>query len=167
LLTGCLAGAELILSVALLIIPTVITIAITKYKLYEIDRLISRTLSYAILVGVLGLVYVAGAVWLPTRLLGDTVPTLLVAGSTLAVAALFNPLRRRIQQAVDKRFNRSSYQAEAIAEAFSAKLQESLTVEGIAEAWTQTVQEALQPNAAGIWIKENPATPRASDSRRP
>jgi len=160
---GEFAGAGLVLSVALLIIPTVITIAITRYNLYEIDRLISRTLSYAILVGVLGLVYVAGAVWLPTRLLGDTVPTLFVAGSTLAVAALFNPLRRRIQQAVDRRFNRSSYQAEAIAESFSAKLQESLTVKEVAEAWSRTVEEALQPEAAGIWIK-TPTTRQTPES---
>jgi len=135
-------------------IPVTAGIAVSRYRLYDIDRLISRTVSYTLLVGTLGLIYVIGAVWLPTRLLGGQ-STLYVAGSTLAVAALFNPLRRRVQRAVDRQFNRSSYRAALISEEFSAKLQESLTIAELTGAWVQTVDDALQPKASGIWINSH------------
>ena len=138
---------------ALVVIPFAITIAITRYKLYEIDRLISRTISYAIVAAALVAVFATGAVWLPTRLLGEQ-PSILVAASTLAVAALFNPLRRRVQHVVDKRFNRSSYEADRVAEEFTAELRDSLTVEQLAEAWVRTVDSHLEPEVSGIWLND-------------
>jgi len=156
------------------LVPLAVGAAILKYRLYEIDRVISRTVSYTLVVFVLGAVF-AALTWVPSFVVGgiDDDGTaagpgpVVVAASTLAVAALFNPLRKRIQHRVDRRFNRSRYQAEAIAEGFSAKLQESLTVEGIAEAWTRTVEKALQPEATGIWINKTPATRDTPDSGRP
>jgi hypothetical protein len=148
----------LFVGLAFAFIPVAITIAITRYRLFEIDRIISRTLSYTLVVGVLGLVYVFGALWLPTRLLGENESPIFVAGSTLAVAALFNPLRKRIQHGVDRRFNRSAYQAEVVSEGFAAKLRESLTTEELLEAWTQTVNESFQPELTGIWLNKNLTT---------
>lgn len=145
--------SEFAFIIAVTTIPVSVTVAISQYQLYEIDRLISRTLAYLLVVAVLGVVYLVGAVWLPTRLLGEQ-PPLFVAGSTLAVAALFNPLRRRVQHAVNRRFNRSKYQAEIVAEEFAARLREQLTSDQIVDLWTQTVGEAVHPQAAGVWLRE-------------
>ena len=139
-------------------IPASVTIAITRYRLFDIDRIISRTITYTLVVGVLGLVYVFGALWLPTRLLGENVSPIFVAGSTLAVAALFNPLRKRIQHGVDRRFNRSGYQAVVVSEGFADKLRESLTTEEIVQAWSQTVNQSFQPELTGIWLNKNITT---------
>lgn len=142
----------LVLFVPLTILPVAISLAIVRYRLYEIDRLISRTISYLIIVVMLGGVYTFGAVWLPTRLLGEQGP-IFVAASTLAVAALFNPLRKRIQRFVDRRFNRSGYQAEIISQQFALKLQESRSAVELADALDRTVEEALQPSSTGIWLR--------------
>ncbi len=135
---------------ALAVIPVAITIAITRYKLFEIDRIISRTISYTIVVGLL----VAGFFGLIT-LITSLLPTqnsLAVAGSTLAVAALFNPLRRRVQRAIDRRFNRSRYHATLVSDQFAAQLSQPHTVAELAELWKQTVSDSLQPQASGIWL---------------
>lgn len=132
-------------------LPISIAAAITRYKLFEIDRIISRTLSYTAVVAVLGALFF-GLVTLVTSLL-PTQSSLAVAGATLAAAALFNPVRRRVQHAVDRRFNRSRYEAEIISDQFSAMLQESLTAEQLSEVWGRAVTEALQPEAIGIWLR--------------
>jgi small basic protein len=98
----------------------ILGVGILKCHLYDIDRLISRTLSYALVTGLLVGVY-AGLVLLATEVFGFH-STVAVAASTLAVAALFNPVRRRVQRAVDRRFNRARYDAEAIVAAFAAYL---------------------------------------------
>lgn len=143
-----------VLSLALL--PVSITAAITRYRLFEIDRIISRTLSYALVAGLLATVYLV-TVTAVTSLL-PTQNALAVAGSTLAVAALFNPLRKRIQHGVDRRFNRSAYQAEVVSEGFATKLRESLTTEELVEAWSQAVNESFQPELTGIWLNKNLTT---------
>ena len=135
------------------ITPVAMTIAITRYKLFEIDRLISRTLSYTIVIGMLALVFL-GLVTLVTSLL-PTQNAVAVAASTLAVATLFNPLRKRVHKAVDRRFNRSAYQAEAVSDEFAAKLRKSLTIEQLAEVWQSTVEESFQPTFSRIWIDQN------------
>lgn len=101
---GSFIGIDIV--VALNLIPVAIGVAVLRYRLYEIDRIISRTVGYALVVGILGLIYVIGGVWLPSQVIGEQ-PDLFVAGATLLVAALFNPLRRRIQAEVDRRFYRS------------------------------------------------------------
>jgi hypothetical protein len=152
-LRGGEAGGEwLIAVVGYIAIPICFGVAMTRYRLYDIGKIISRTVTYGIVVIVLGATYF-GLVALITSLLPSQ-NAFAVAGSTLAVAALFNPIRRRIQRTVDKRFNRSSYEAEAIFAHFAARLQESLSIEELADVWNQTVAEAFQPEAAGVWLSE-------------
>lgn len=141
----------LLLLTAFAILPGSITVAITRYRLFEIDRIISRSITYALVVGLLGFLFAVGAIWLPAAL-SLTEKPLVVAGSTLAVAALFNPLRRRIQRGVDRRFNRSRYQADIVSESFAARLQHPHSVEDLAEVWRQTVNESLSPETSGVWL---------------
>lgn len=137
-------------SFAIALIPISITAAIVRYKLFEIDRLISRTLSYTVVVALLGALYF-GTVTAVTSFL-PTQNAIAVAGSTLLVAALFNPVRRRVQSALDRRFNRSAYEAQLISADFAVKLQESLTAEELTAVWAETVDRALHPSSAGVWI---------------
>lgn len=137
-------------SFAIALIPISITAAIVRYKLFEIDRLISRTLSYTVVVVLLGALYF-GTVTAVTSFL-PTQNAIAVAGSTLLVAALFNPVRRRVQSALDRRFNRSAYEAQLISADFAVKLQESLTAEELTAVWAETVDRALHPSSAGVWI---------------
>ena len=141
----------LLLQVAFISIPVSITVAITRYRLFEIDRIISRTLSYTVVVAVLAAAFF-GLVALITAALSAP-NSLAVAASTLAIAALFNPLRKRVQNTIDRRFNRSAYDAEIISEAFASRLREPLTTTQIIEDWQRTVDESLQPETSGIWIK--------------
>ena len=147
---GSIFGA--LMSISLLSIPVVITVAITRYRLFEIDRIISRTVGYALVVAALGLVYVAGAVWLPTELLGEQ-PPLFVAGSTLVVAALFNPVRRRVLSWVDRRFNRSQYDAQRVIDNFADRLQDGLDVGELATESVAVVAEVMQPAVVGVWVQ--------------
>ncbi len=111
------------------LIPAAVGVAILKYRLYDIDRLISRTLSYAIVTGLLVGLY-AGLVLLATEVLSVTSPVA-VAAATLAAAALFTPLRRRVQRAVDRRFNRVRYDADQIAAAFAARLRGAVDLDAV------------------------------------
>jgi hypothetical protein len=138
---------------ALLLVPVSVAVAITRYRLYEVDRLISRTVTYLLVIGSLIVVFVAGVVWIPARIVGEQ-SSLFVAGSTLAVASLFNPLRKRVQKTVDKRFNRSAYEADRIAERFADKMRGSLTVEELGDVWAKTVQTSLQPQSVGLWLRD-------------
>ncbi len=112
--------------------PISIGVAILKYQLYDIDRVVSRTLAYAIVTGIVVGVYV-GIVTLVTRVLGFSSPVA-VAASTLAAVALFNPLRVRIQRVVDRRFNRARYDAEATVASFTARLRDAVDLETVREA---------------------------------
>jgi hypothetical protein len=145
-LAGGITGA-----VALLAIPACMGVAILRYRLFDIDRIISRTLAYAIVTGLLVGVY-AGIVLLATREVSINEPVA-VAGSTLAVAALFNPLRRRVQRAVDRRFNRARYDADNIVAAFAARLQDPAGPDSVQEALASTVQNALEPAYLSVWLR--------------
>jgi hypothetical protein len=147
-----LAGlSSLALVVSLYFIPISITIAIVRYRLFEIDRIISRTVGYALVILTLGVVYVAGAVWLPTQLLGEQ-PPLFVAGSTLVAAALFSPVRRRVLRRVDRRFHRSGYEAERVVRRLANHLQEEVEVDHLTENLESVVQETMQPSAISVWL---------------
>ncbi len=137
-------------TVALAALPVGIAIGILKYRLYDIDRIISRTLAYAIVTGLLVGVY-AGLVLLATQVLAFSSPVA-VAGSTLAVAALFNPLRRRVQRGVDRRFNRARYDAEQTVAVFSARLQNSVDLDVVRDDLTSAVRQALEPAHVSVWI---------------
>jgi len=133
-------------------LPLSIGIGILKYRLYEIDRIISRTLAYAIVSGLLVAVY-AGLVLLATRVLPLSSPVA-VAASTLAVAALFNPVRRRVQQVVDRRFNRARYDADQMVAAFAARLKDAMDLNPIQDDLTEVVQTALEPAHVSVWISQ-------------
>lgn len=126
--------------------------AVAKYRLYDIDRVISRGLGYVLVVGILGLIYAFGAVWLPTRLVGEQHP-MFVAGSTLAIAGLFKPVRSRALRWIDSRFYRAHYDADAIATRFSATLRAELDLDQLSEGLTSVAVETLHPASASIWIR--------------
>jgi hypothetical protein len=131
-------------------IPVACVVAVLKYRLYDIDRLISRTVSCAVVTGLLvglyaGLVLLAGHV-LPVH------DSITVAGATLVVAALFSPVRRRVQHVVDHRFNRSRYDAELMTAAFAARLQDATDLDAAQADLSATVDRALQPAHLSLWL---------------
>jgi hypothetical protein len=128
-------------------------VAILKYRLYDIDRILSRTVAYAIITGLLLGVY-AGLVLLATQVLGFS-STWAVAGSTLAAAALFTPLRRRVQQAVDRRFNRARYDADLTATMFAARLQDAVDLGTVHADLLAAVSASLQPAHLSVWVREH------------
>jgi hypothetical protein len=133
-------------------LPVGMGVAILKYRLYEIDRIVSRTLAYTTVTGLLVGVY-AGLVLLATRVLSVSSPVA-VAASTLAAAALFTPVRRRVQQAVDRRFNRVRYDGERTVEAFAARLKDAVDLETVRVDLVGIVSQALEPGHVSVWINE-------------
>jgi hypothetical protein len=129
-------------------LPVSLGFGILKYRLYDIDRIISRTLAYAMVTGLLVGVY-AGLVLLATHVLSVSSPVA-VAASTLAAAALFNPLRRRVQRAVDRRFNRSRYDADEMAAAFAARLKDAVDLDTVRDDLAQVVNRALEPTHIAV-----------------
>jgi hypothetical protein len=132
-------------------LPVSIGLAILKYRLYDIDRLISRTLAYAVVTGLLVGVY-AGLVLLATRVLSFSSPVA-VAASTLVAAALFNPVRRRVQRAVDRRFNRARYDADAAVAAFSARLKDAVDLDAVRTDLLDVVRRSLEPAHVSVWVR--------------
>ena len=131
-------------------LPLSIGVGILKYRLYEIDRIISRTLAYAIVTGLLVGVY-AGLVLLATHVLAFQQPVA-VAVSTLAAVALFTPLRRRVQRIVDRRFNRARYDADRTIAEFSARLKDAVDLATVRDDLTSAVHRALQPAHVSVWV---------------
>jgi N-terminal 7TM region of histidine kinase len=140
-----------LLPLGLAAVPVAIGTAILRHRLYDIDRLISRTLSYALLTALLAGVFI-GLVALTTDTLALS-GRVGVAASTLAAIALFNPLRVRIQRLVDRHFNRARYDAEAIVAAFTVRLRDAVEIDGIRTDLLDTVTRAVQPSHASVWIK--------------
>ena len=133
-------------------IPLACVVAVLKYRLYEIDRVISRTLAYAIVTGLLAGVY-AGLVLLTTQVFRVHTPVA-VATSTLAAAALFNPLRRRVQRTVDRRFNRARYDADQTVAAFAARLKDAVDLDAVRDDLAGVVHQALEPAHVSVWISQ-------------
>jgi hypothetical protein len=133
-------------------IPVACVVAVLKYRLYDLGRIVSRTVTYAIVSGLLVGIY-AGLVLLATHLIGLTSPVA-VAGATLAAAALFGPLRSRVQKRVDHRFNRARYDAERMLAAFAARLTEELDADAVTDDLAGTVRAALEPAHVSIWLSE-------------
>jgi hypothetical protein len=133
-------------------IPLACAVAVLKYRLYEIDRIISRTLAYAIITGLLAGVY-AGLVLLATQVFRVHTPVA-VAASTLAAAALFNPVRRRVQKAVDRRFNRARYDADQTVAAFAARLKDAVDLDSVRDDLAGVVHQALEPAHVSVWIRQ-------------
>ena len=147
-------------------IPISIGIAILRYRLYEIDTLINRTLVYGVLSAFLALVYFGGvsATEAIFRALTDQEqqPQLAVVVSTLVIAAPFNPLRRRIQSFIDRRFYRRKYDAAKTLEAFSTKLRDETDLEALKGDLVEVVRETMQPAHASLWLR----TETASEAKR-
>ena len=137
--------------VALLALPLSIGVGILRYRLYDIDRLISRTLAYALLTGLLVGVF-AGLVLLTTRVLPFSSPVG-VAASTLAAAGLFSPLRSRLQRLVDRRFNRAHYDAEATVAAFGARLRDAIDVDTVLDELAAATVHSLEPAHVTVWTR--------------
>jgi hypothetical protein len=133
-------------------LPAAIGVGIVKYQLYDIDRILSRTLSYAIVTSLLVGVYL-GLVLLASLVLPSSSPVA-VAGSTLVAAALFHPLRRRVQRAVDRRFNRARYNADLILDAFATRLQDAVDLGTVRDELADAVHAAFEPAHLSIWIRE-------------
>jgi hypothetical protein len=157
-LVGTLDTSESTFVQAVIQLASVVTIAfplgmgvgILRYRLYEIDRLISRTLAYAVVTGLLVGIY-AGLVLLSTQVF-KLHGSVAVAASTLVVAALFNPARRRVQRQVDRRFNRARYDTDLVIGAFAARLQDAVELEAVLADLTGIVHGALEPAHVSVWV---------------
>jgi Kef-type K+ transport system membrane component KefB len=140
---------NILFAMALTAVWVSIAVAVLKYRLYDIDRIISRTLAYAVVIGVLAAIYVG----LVTAIGSQFEGSLSVAASTLAVAALFNPLRRRVQGWVDRHFNRSAYDTGQVMDEFAGSLRDEVDADSVVEGWVEVVEETMQPSAVGVWVR--------------
>jgi hypothetical protein len=138
-------------------VAVAVAVAVLRYRLWDLDRLISRTLAWVLVTGLLILPYL---LILPavTRLAGDA-GSLAVAAATLAAAAAFQPLRRRVQDLVDRRFNRRRYDAARTVEGFAARLREQVDQEVLSAELLAVVERTVQPARASQWLRP-PVTPR-------
>jgi hypothetical protein len=148
-------GALVVFPVSISLIPIAIGVAVLKYRLYDIDRIINRTLVYGLLTALLGGVY-AGTVLVLGQVfggIGAQLPSWAVAGATLAVAALFQPARRRIQAVVDRRFNRRRYDAAKTIEAFSTRLRDQIDLDTLATELLAIVDQTTEPTRVSLWLR--------------
>jgi hypothetical protein len=154
------AARDVLFGLTIAFIPIAAGIAILRHRLYDIDRLINRTLVYGLLTAILGLGYAAAVLILGELFggIGDEPPSWAVAGATLAVAALFQPARRRIQAAVDRRFNRRKYDTAKTVEAFSARLRDQVDLDTLSAELLAVVDQTMQPSQAWLWLR--PSTGR-------
>ena len=143
-------------------IPIAIGVAVLRYRLYDIDRIVSRTVTYGLVVAAMGALYVAGVVGLGAAVAGMTGEQggdLVVAASVLAVVALFRPVRSRVQRAVDRRFNRTGYQARRAVDAFTEGLREEVDARAIQRDLVATATTLAQPDHLSVWIPDRRAEP--------
>ena len=143
--------SQVIIVLAIIALPVSMGVAILRYRLYEIDRLISRTISYALLTAALAGVFV-GLVVLLTDVLPFSSPVA-VAASTLAAAALFAPLRGGLQHLIDRHFNRTHYDAQATVAAFTGRLRDAIDIDSISGELVDTVEHAIAPEHASVWVR--------------
>jgi hypothetical protein len=154
---GILPSADAFSFPLLLSVPLAIAVAVLRYRLWDLDRIISRTVAYALLTLLLGLGYAAVVLGL-SRLLPDS-SALAVAAATLAVAAVFQPARRRVQRAVDRRFNRRRYDAARTVDAFSVRLRDQVDLDALHGELLGVVDQTMQPTQAHLWLRP-PGQPR-------
>lgn len=142
-------------------LPVAVTIAVIRYRLFDIDRLLRRTVSYAAVVGLLGLAYVTLVVGLQAVLPVDG-SDIAVAASTLAVAALFRPLGGRVQRIVERRFNRARYEMTSVLDAFSVAVHRQVDVDTLTDDLTSVLARTLQPATVELWLRRPSPTPHGS-----
>jgi hypothetical protein len=148
---GIGTALDWLLGVCMALLPVAIGAAILRYRLYDLDRIISRTLAYGLLTVLLGAVY-AGVILGLGQLLGQDSP-LVVAAATLAVAAAFQPTRRRVQRVVDRRFNRRRYDAARTIAGFSARLRQQVDLDTLAAELLGVVEQTMQPTSVSLWLR--------------
>jgi len=165
-LAAGVASASTLLSVAvglcLAALPVATGAAVLRYRLYDLDRIVSRTLAYGLLTVLLAGGYAAAVLGLG-RLLGRD-SSLVVAAATLAVAALSQPARRHVQQAVDRRLNRRRHDAARIIEAFGARLRDQVDLDALHSELVAVVDQTMQPTTASLWLRPTRAGPGAEAS---
>jgi hypothetical protein len=156
-----------VLSIVVLVIPAGIGVAMLRYRLYDIDVVINLTLVYAILSATLAAVYFGGIVLLQRIFVGLTghekLPQLAIVASTLAIAALFNPLRRRIQSLIDRRFYRRNYDARKTLEILGSRLREETDLDTLRGDLVSAVRETMQPEHVSVWLREPSGATRKAD----
>jgi hypothetical protein len=150
-LTGNEVDLGWLVGVCLAVLPLAIGAAILRYRLYDLDRILSRTLSYGLLTVLLGGGYVGVVLGLGQLLGRDS--SLIVAGATLAVATVFQPARRRIQRLVDRRFNRRRYDAAQTIERFSDRMHQQVDLDTLTAELLAVVEETMQPTQASMWLR--------------
>jgi hypothetical protein len=140
---------------------------VLRYHLFDIDRLINRTLVYGLLTAMLAAIYAAVVLALGQLFggIGTEPPSWAVAGATLAVAALFQPARRRIQQAVDRRFNRRKYNAARTVEAFAVRLRNEVDLDSLSAELVVVVDNTRQPTAVSLWLRPSAQAPSRTQGR--
>jgi hypothetical protein len=153
--SGLWAALNNALSLGFIALPTSIGVGILRYRLYEIDRLISRTLAYAIVTGLVIGVY-AAVVTMAHSVVSYKSP-LAVAVATLAAVAMFNPLRRRVQRIVDRRFNRAGYDAQGTIAAFATRMQDAADLEQVRSDLAAVAYRALEPAHISVWVRDHPS----------
>ena len=134
-------------------LPAAIVIAVTRYRLYDIDRVLSRTVSYLLVAGILTGVYVL-SVFALQRVLPFGRSQVAVAASTLAAAGLFAPVRRIVQQRIERRFNRARYEARAVTQQFTRRLQREFELDVIEGDLTAVIAQTMQPRVVQVWLRD-------------
>jgi hypothetical protein len=160
---GATAVVTWTLSACFAVLPVALGAAILRYRLYDLDRIISRTLAYGLLTLLLGGGYVVVVLGLGQLLGRDS--SLVVAGATLAVAAVFQPARRRIQRLVDRRFNRRRHDAAQTITAFSGRLHQQLDLDTLSAELLAVINQTMQPTQASLWLR--PSQPASSPAGGP
>jgi hypothetical protein len=137
------------------LVPIAMAIAITRYRLYDIDRIVSRTIGYGVVTAILFAVFAVVSLSVQRLISGTTgTPSVVVATSTLAVALAFNPVRRRVQRLVDRRFNRSRYDAERTVTGFADRLRDQVDLATLTEELQRATAAAVEPSRATVWLRE-------------
>jgi hypothetical protein len=147
-------AVDIVASSLLSVIPVAVGLAVLKFRLYDIDRLISRTLAYGLLTVILGLCYAAGSlVFVLVAGTSADPPSWLVAAATLAAAAIFRPARRHIQAAVDRRFNRRKYNSAKTIQAFSTRLRDQIDLDTLSTELLAVADQTMQPTQVSLWLR--------------
>ncbi len=141
---------DLLIPIGMIGIGLAIALALFRYRLYDIDRIVSRTVSYALVVGLLGSMFLGLATLVGSRFSEQPI---FVASTTLAVAGAFNPVRKRIQVRVERRFNRSRFDAQRVMTEFAETLRHRVDPDGLIEGWVGVVSETMQPRSKSIWVR--------------
>jgi hypothetical protein len=155
LAVGATAVVTWTISTCFAVLPVALGAAILRYRLYDLDRIISRTLAYGLLTLLLGGGYAVVVLGLG-QLLGRDSP-LVVAAATLAVAAVFQPARRRVQAAVDRRFNRRRHDAAQALDVFAVRLRDQVDLDTLTADLLAVVDQTMQPTQASLWLRQGPS----------